>query len=215
MDKNFWFSIQKNDYAPPEGQTVASLTEDLFAQIGSTDQELRDTIGQDVFGNWLEQGRYSLDELRDLIPRLLANLQTGLGKSEDDSVFLRSFSSLWLANILIHDLHRPLLEKEDVLAILEAALAYFPRELDLRGLVSKKGWAHAIAHGSDVLEGAAHSPHTAAGDHLRILACIARQDQSHHPLGLSVWGRRPPGKSGDDGLHPRHPGYRAGKNLAG
>ena len=96
MEKSFWVSIQKNDYTIPAGHSVLPLTDELFSYIGSTDAELRDTIGLEVFYNWLIQGLYSHDYLRDLITRLMSNLQSGLGETESDTVFLRSFSALWL-----------------------------------------------------------------------------------------------------------------------
>jgi hypothetical protein len=45
--------------------------------------------------------------LRGFIPRLIANLQMGLGEMEGDLVYLRSFSALWLAVIVDFDLKKP------------------------------------------------------------------------------------------------------------
>jgi len=44
MDKEFWVSIAKNDYAIPKGYTLNELKEILFGYLGSTDPELRDDI---------------------------------------------------------------------------------------------------------------------------------------------------------------------------
>jgi hypothetical protein len=173
MDKQFWASIQENDYQVTEGHDVSDLKEELYSYIGSTDAELRDTIGLEVFYNWLTAGHYSMDDIRDLIPRLTANLQQGLGETETDSVFLRSFSALWLSCILEYDNQKPQLQAEDILSIFEPALAYLPAERDLRGLVPEKGWAHAVAHGADVFWRLAGSLHTNADHHSQILDCIA------------------------------------------
>jgi len=175
MDKQFWISIKENDFAFPAGHSVSSLTEELFSYLGSTDPELRDTIGLEAFYNWLKQGLYSEADVGGFIPRLTANLQKGLGETEDDSVFLRSFSALWLAIIVDYDIEKPTLKKENIASILEATLAYFSAERDLRGLVPVKGWAHAIAHTSDLFQALARSLHTDAHDHVKILDCIANK----------------------------------------
>ncbi len=175
MDKQFWLSIKENDFAFPAGHSVPDLKEELFANLASTDPELRDTIGLEAFYNWLKQGLYSEEDVHNLIPRLIANLQKGLGETEDDSVFLRSFSALWLAVIVEHHIEKPTLKKEDMDLILEAALAYFAAERDLRGLVPIKGWAHAIAHTSDLFCALARSPQTDVNDHIKILDCITRK----------------------------------------
>jgi hypothetical protein len=173
MDKAFWLSVKKNDFALPAGHAVLPLTEELFSFLGSPDPELRDGIGFYAFNAWLGRELYSLDDKRSLIPRLIANWQMGLGETESDSVFLRSFSSLWLGLIIEYDNARPALQGEDIAPILEALLAYFPAERDLRGFDPVKGWAHAIAHAADLFAALACSPHTSADDRLRILNAIA------------------------------------------
>jgi hypothetical protein len=181
MDKQFWLSIKENDFAFPVGHSVLPLTDELFSYIGSTDSELRDTIGLEAFFNWVKQGLYSADYLRGLIGRLIPNLQKGIGETEGDAVFLRSFSALWLAAIVEKDNENPEMEREEFTPILEAALAYLSAESDLRGYVPIKGYAHAIAHASDLLGVLVNSLHTNADDHIRILNCIASKlrDSTH------------------------------------
>lgn len=175
MDKQFWLSIKENKFAFPAGYSVPTLTEELFSNLSSTDPELRDTIGLEAFYNWLQQDLYSPDDVRGFIPRLIANLQKGIGETEDDSVFLRSFSALWLALIVEYDFEKKVLKKDEVVSILDATLVYFPAERDLRGLVPIKGWAHAIAHTADLFRALAHSLHTDVNDHIKILDCLARK----------------------------------------
>jgi len=175
MDKPFWIAVKEHDFELPAGHSLQALTEELIDYLGSTDPELRDTIGLEAFSHWVDQGLYTPAELRALITRLSANLHQGLGETESDSVFRRSFSTLWLAVILEQDIKKPELTKDEIAAILEAALAYFPAEQDLRGLVPVKGWAHAIAHTADLFCALAHSPHADANMHLRVLDAIARK----------------------------------------
>ena len=151
MDKKFWFDIRENKYAIPEGYSIAELTEELFSYIGSLDPELRDVIGYETFANWLDQDKYTLEQIRPYIPRLAINLQSGIGEQGTDTVFLRAFSILFLAEIIHHDNQDPFLEKDDVHSILTKGLAYLKEERDPRGYVAEKGWAHTLAHTADLL----------------------------------------------------------------
>ena len=151
MDKKFWFDIRENKYAIPEGYSLAELTEELFSYIGSLDPELRDVIGYETFANWLDQDKYTLEQIRPYIPRLAINLQSGIGEKDTDTVFLRAFSILFLAEIIHHDNQDPFLEKDDVHSILAKGLAYLKEERDPRGYVAEKGWAHTLAHTADLL----------------------------------------------------------------
>lgn len=173
MDKQFWFSITKNDFTLPAGYSVLPLTEELLTFLASTDSELRDTIGLEVFYHWLDRGLYRVEDVRGLIPRLIGNWHTGLGETEGDWVFQRSFSSLWLALIVGNDTKKPALQGGDLAPILEALPAYFAAERDLRGLVPVKGWAHAVAHAADLFAALAGSSHTSVNEHLKIMDCIA------------------------------------------
>ncbi len=175
MDKQFWISIKENNFVFPEDHSIHSLTEELFTFIASTDPDLRDTIGLEAFYNWLTKGLFSVADLRGFITRLVTNLENGIGQLESDTVFQRSFSALWLANIISYDNKTQVLEKEDIHSVLVAALAYFAAERDLRGKVPIKGWAHAIAHAADLLCALAISPHTDAEDHMKILDCVAHK----------------------------------------
>jgi len=178
MFKQFWISIKENNFAFPDGYAIESLTDELITYIGSTDPELRDTIGLEAFYHWLTQGLYNADDLRCIITRLLTNLQRNIGKPESDTCFLRSFSALWLANIVSYENKKTVLAKEDIHSILEAALSYFATERDLRGYAPIKGWVHAIAHAVDLLCALTISLHTDENEHMKILDCIANRLRS-------------------------------------
>ncbi len=150
MEKKFWFDIRENKYAVPEGHSLAELTEELFSYIGSLDPELRDAISYETFANWLDQDKYTLEQIRPYIPRLAINLQHGLGERDTDTVFMRAFSILFLAEIIHHDNQDPFLEKDDVHSILAKGLSYMKEERDPRGYVPEKGWAHTLAHTADL-----------------------------------------------------------------
>ncbi len=173
MDRAFWQSILDTDCAVPEGHTVASLTPELLALLGSTDSELRDGVAYIVLATWLARERYTADEAWAMVQRLASNLSVGLGEQESDHVFLRSFSALVLAEIVHRDNQGALLDARQAHRLLDEALAYLAAEHDLRGYVPEKGWAHAVAHAADLLWVLARSRHLRADSLERILATIA------------------------------------------
>ena len=172
MDKPFWRTIKENKYVIPPGHTPTSLTAELFDYLGSTDPELRDEIGYEAFANFLERGYYNEEEIAIYIANLLANLEIGIGENETDSVFLRSFSALFLAEIVHNDNKIPRLKKAITKTILEKALWYLAAERDLRGFVPEKGWAHALAHTADLLLVLGKNLNTGELQHQRILKGI-------------------------------------------
>lgn len=175
MDKDFWAAIARNDYAIPEGHTLDNLSGILFSYLGSTDPELRDQIAYEVYANWLEQERYSSDVIRSHVDRLLANLEKGIGETASDTVFLRAFSVLLLAEIVHNDNKKPLLDASQVKTILEKGIWYLGAEKDPRGHVPVKGWAHALAHTADLMMVLARNRHIDAADLWSILSTISNQ----------------------------------------
>lgn len=151
IDKEFWISVAKNDYKIPEGYTLEDLTKTMFGYLGSTDPELRDDIAYTVYANFLKREMYTRDEIRAQVNELLANLDNGIGETETDSVFLRAFSVLFLAEIVHNDNKKPLLDGKQIQSILAKGLWYLDAEKDPRGHVPGKGWAHALAHTVDLM----------------------------------------------------------------
>ena len=151
MNKDFWATLAKNDYAVPAGHTLSELKETLFGYLGSTDPELRDDIAYIVYANWLKREMFTKEEVRAHVDELLANLEKGIGETESDSVFLRTFSVLLLAEIVHNDNKKPLLDKDQIQTILAKGLWYLDAEKDPRGHIPVKGWAHALAHTADLM----------------------------------------------------------------
>lgn len=175
MDKIFWLEIMQNKYAVPDEHSLGELTIELFSYLGSTDPELRDDIGYVVYANWLEMGLYSQAEIGNHIDQLFENLETGIGEAETDTVFLRSFSVLFLAEIIHNDNKAPQISKVRIQEILEKGLAYLQAERDPRGYVQSKGWAHALAHTADLLRVLAENEYTGLAEHKQILNGIAER----------------------------------------
>ena len=94
---------------------------------------------------------YSSEELKAQVDRLLSNLDKGIGETESDTVFLRTFSVLLLAEIVHNDNKKPILEADQIERVLAKGLWYLDAELDPRGYIPVRGWAHALAHTADLL----------------------------------------------------------------
>jgi hypothetical protein len=175
MDKSFWVSITQNDYRVPEDHTLDNLTEIIFSYLSSTDPELRDDIAYTVYANWLKRKMFSSEVVRSHVDKLLANLDKGIGEVESDTVFLRAFSILLLAEIVHNDNKQPLLDRNYVKKILDKGIWYLGAEKDPRGYVPVKGWAHALAHTADLMLVLARHRFMDAGDLWSILATISNK----------------------------------------
>jgi hypothetical protein len=173
MDKEFWVSISNNEYAVPEGYSLENLTELLFSYLGSTNPELRDEIAYVVYANWLKRDLYSGEAIQSHMDLLLSNLEKGIGETDSDTVFLRAFSILLLAEIVHNDNKKSSLEKDQVTRILEKGLWYLQTECDPRGHVPAKGWAHALAHTADLLLVLGHNRNTEEADLLHMLNAVS------------------------------------------
>jgi hypothetical protein len=187
MDKGFWISISKNDYQIPKGYTLANLTEILFSYLASTDPDLRDEIAYTVYASWLKRDMYLQEEVKSHVERLLSNLEKGIGETESDTVFLRAFSILLLAEIVHNDNKKPILEKDLIEGILDKGLWYLDAEKDPRGYDPVKGWAHALAHTADLLLVLARNRNIEGADLSRMLSAISAK-MIHSTAHLYIHG---------------------------
>lgn len=175
MDKEFWISIAKNDYKIPEGHTLEELTQTLFGYLGNIDPELRDDTAYVVYANFLKREMYSKEEIQAHVKELTSSLEKGIGQTESDSVFLRTFSILLLAEIVYRDNKSPLLDEEQIRLLMEKGLWYLDAEKDPRGYIPIKGWAHALAHTADLMLVLGNNRFTTQPDHEDILVGIAKK----------------------------------------
>jgi len=175
VDKEFWVSFANNDYKIPDGFTREELRKALFSYLGDTDPELRDDIAYIVYANFLKREIFSKEEVRSHVNELLSNLEIGIGDTESDSVFLRTFSVLFLAEIVHNDNKKPLLDKEQIQAVLSKGLWYLDAEKDPRGFIPIKSWAHALAHTADLMLVLGRNRQTTKADLEQILQGISNK----------------------------------------
>jgi len=175
LDKEFWVSLARNSFTVPDGHTLENLTAIIFGYLGSTDPELRDDIAYVIYANWLKREMFSSETIKSHVDTLLANLETGIGEPESDTVFLRAFSVLLLAEIVHNDNKKTLLDKTHVKTIIAKTIWYIGAEKDPRGYIPVKGWAHALAHTADLILVLARNRNTDPADLWSFLATIAHK----------------------------------------
>lgn len=135
-----------------------SLIQSMTDHIGSVDSELRDGLIYGTFSTWIMEDRLKGDQLAELLDISLELLFKGIGESGTDTVFTRSFASLWIAAILYSDNKHDFLPEAAIEKTHEALLAYMPGEQDVRGYVPMKGWAHSVAHAADAFDELVKNP---------------------------------------------------------
>jgi hypothetical protein len=173
-DRAFWRAIVTADYAVPPNEQVVPLARELSAMLASPDPELRDEFGYSILAAWIFQKRLIEEApLRELIAEWTKNLDAGIGTTDTDDVFRRSFSALMLSVAVARDNATPYLEAAEVRTLLAASLGYLARERDVRGYDDGKGWMHSAAHTADLLKFLARSRHLPAEAQREILDAIA------------------------------------------
>ncbi|WP_226577311.1 DUF2785 domain-containing protein [Halobacillus litoralis] len=148
-------TIIKGDNSQLEQTNAYEVVKQITAVLGSPDPELRDELGYQALIKLLIQDRLlNTYELQELMEEMLSEdkLFYRIGEEGEDSVFLRSFSSLVLALLIHRDQQEPFLSRPDFTKVVESLARYCHMEKDYRGFVEGKGWAHAPAHISDVMD---------------------------------------------------------------
>jgi hypothetical protein len=147
----FWRDIQARNTVPA-GADLSALAHELVGMLRSPDPVVRDELATTVLDSWIHRdARLGPEVLRPLIASLGDGLRTGIGARNDDRVFGRSFSALTLSMIAARDVATPFLSDDELTAMAASAAWYAASEVDLRGYVDGRGWAHAAAHTADWL----------------------------------------------------------------
>lgn len=168
LDASFWEKVKADDLRPPAGFQLDLLIEELEHLLRSPDERLRDRLGYEILADWVLTGLVDHD-LEDFGDRLCAAMFRGLGEYDGDSVFGRSFAAAMLAMAIERDIAAQALDAEAVHRWVGAFLMWWELENDLRGAVdARRGVAHAVAHGADVITAAARNRHLAT-DQARVL----------------------------------------------
>ena len=152
--KEILIQVKSNGYNLPDGIEIESVIDDMLRFIGDTDAELRDELIYSTFCEWADNGIIKASLMHKILNTCTSEqyLFLGIGEKDTDTVFTRSFSSLFIATALyVHIVIEPYLTNEGVQQVKQTLLRYTEQEKDFRGYVKGKGWAHAIAHVADAL----------------------------------------------------------------
>ncbi|PYF08399.1 DUF2785 domain-containing protein [Ureibacillus chungkukjangi] len=153
---------------------VDLMLEAMLKHIGSGDAELRDALIYPTFMKMIDEELLTPKQVHYLFDSCLDDnhLFYKIGEENTDSVFTRSFSALVLVGLLYKDRDLKLLTDEKFRYVLSRSVAYLESELDTRGFVEVKGWAHSIAHGADLLVAVVKHPNFKIDESKRILKAI-------------------------------------------
>lgn len=153
-----------------------TILDEMIEKIGTTDPVLRDELIYRAFCILIFEDRLEKQQLEYILKSLLNNrsLFLDIDLLITDAVFTRSFTALIYAAILKYDSTNQILNKEVIRQVINASHDYMKEELDLRGYVKEKGWAHAAAHGADLLESIIKNPSATDLDARKVLQHIAR-----------------------------------------
>ncbi|MBB4824691.1 hypothetical protein HNO89_001915 [Sporosarcina luteola] len=140
---------ERKEYMQESG---GQLIEQMLEEIGSIDPILRDEQIYRLFITLLTERLIENDMMENCAIELISDrrLFWSIGEMDTDSVFTRSFTTLWLAGLLAIDRETSYLEETVRHVVMERSATYLQQERDVRGFVEEKGWAHSIAHGADL-----------------------------------------------------------------
>jgi len=157
-------------------QVSIEILNEMIKNIGSTDPILRDQLIFSAFCALIFGEQLNKQEMEYILNSLLEKqlIILDIEETNSDAVFTRSFTSLVYAAFLEYDATKKVIDGQLVRQVMDTSHDYMAREMDLRGYVKNKGWAHATAHGADLLESIAKHPVSTPQDASIILGNIAR-----------------------------------------
>lgn len=125
----------------------------MLENIGDPNPQLRDDIIYTLFARGFSEDLFSDSQKKLIIDFYIKDrgLFKGIDGAKSDKIFVRSFSALLGTILLDSDSQNPIFTDNQRLIIFQWSFEYVTRETDFRGFIPAKGWAHGIAHGSDLL----------------------------------------------------------------
>ena len=153
-------SIVKKEEINLDLINIDELLQFMMQNIGNSDANLRDDLIYRGFCELILNEKLTVEQLVVLLNTCMDDEHLYLNISNNDpsdDVFTRSFSALVIALIFGKDRENRKLPEVLILEAIQRSVDYLKLEKDYRGFVNSKGWAHAVAHGSDLLaEAIAH-----------------------------------------------------------
>lgn len=125
----------------------------MLNNIGSLDSDIRDRVIYSGFYELIFIKGLSDIQLQTLLDSILSDdlLLKGIEEVHGDDVFTRSFVSLLICLLMGRHYQTAFISEKQESQVINLGLRYMESEKDNRGFVEGKGWAHAFAHGADLL----------------------------------------------------------------
>lgn len=137
------------------------LTKFMLQNVGNPEAYLRDELIYRAFCKLILNEKVSVEQLVLILKTCMDDGHLYLNITHDgysDDVFTRSFSALVITLILGKDCEKRILPEGLIIEAIHRSIHYLLLEKDYRGFVDTKGWAHAVAHGSDLVAEAIRHP---------------------------------------------------------
>ena len=137
----------------PQTHQLNELIHFMLQNIGTTNAKLRDELIYSGFCELILNDVLHVEQLTYILETCIdhQHLLYHIGRFDDvDAVFTRTFSSLVIVLCLMKDQEQPYIQEDLLERVMKTSYKYFINEADFRGYVPHKGWAHSIAHGSDL-----------------------------------------------------------------
>lgn len=146
--------IQASEFKVPETMSAFEITSIMLEYLGDSDPELRDDLIYGTLSNWIMNGAFNKEQLKQILVAVLddKHLFYKIGEMDTNSVFMRAFSVLIVASIVYVHREDSFLDYEELKSVKNKIVKYMEEEKDVRGYVVEGGWAHTAAHSSDTLD---------------------------------------------------------------
>lgn len=169
-------TIKNNNYEVPKSYKPFGLALEMMNCLGDTDGELRDKLAFSVLQNWIVNDILTTEEIHKILNISLdeKHLLFGLGRT-DDTLFLRTFSVLIVAEAVYKHRSKNYLSKNEISSILDKVIKFYDEDKDVRSYIQGKGWADGVSHGADALDELARCEEIGYKDLKRILDSIQKK----------------------------------------
>jgi Protein of unknown function (DUF2785) len=122
-DAAFWKAIKDHNFAVPSRESAGALALEIADLAASTDPSQRDGCGYETLMAWIYRDNLLTGEhIEALRRKLLPAMVSHIGESDNDTVFARSFSALYMSILAAQDLRKPFLSTAAFKETLETAL---------------------------------------------------------------------------------------------
>ena len=150
--KQLLIDLEGINFSTMEEEELIALIYEMLEHLGDPDSELREGLIFPALARIVGENLLSKEQYTHLMETCMGerHLFYNLGE-KGDSIFMRSYSALLVASLINADAVSRFLTEDDYTIIKAKCIEYLESEMDTRGHVDGKGWAHAIAHGADML----------------------------------------------------------------